>query len=430
MTTPANILIAILLAGSFGALGQGVRAVAGLKKMNDDAAKQNANSADLFIAARLVVSLLIGFLAGIAAGVALGLDKILNINSSNIDVLLGIAAAGYAGTDFLESFAPTIIRRTPPTASRAQAGLGQTQAPKPSATISAELQELKATVTRLEEQVSRLSSHQLPGRISRLPKTGKLRARPLYFGARLDMPDHRDLLYSATSQPLEQQSILPRSIDLRPLCPPVYDQAPFNSCTANAIAGLLEFDRKKQQLFDFAPSRLFIYYNLRSLEGTVGQDLGGAIRDGIKAVADDGYCSETEWPYNPDLLTQAPSPDCYREAVSYKDISYERLDNSDVEGLKTCLAAGFPFAFNFTIYNSFYTADYNVDLGVVPMPDATESPLNVHAACAVGYDDDRAVFIVRNSWGPAHGDQGHYYMPYQYLIGSLARDFWTIRTVT
>ena len=75
---PASVLTALLLAGLLGMLGQGVRALAGLKKMNDDAGKQDASSADLFIASRLIVSLLIGFLAGIAAALTLGIDKLLS----------------------------------------------------------------------------------------------------------------------------------------------------------------------------------------------------------------------------------------------------------------------------------------------------------------------------------------------------------------
>jgi hypothetical protein len=108
MAAPANIFIALLLAGLLGMLGQGVRSLAGLKKMNDAAVQQNASSADLFVAARLIISLLTGFLAGVAAGLALGLDKLLGISASNMDVMFGIAAAGYAGTDFIEAFAPTI----------------------------------------------------------------------------------------------------------------------------------------------------------------------------------------------------------------------------------------------------------------------------------------------------------------------------------
>src|SRR5439155_12324819 len=57
-------------------------------------------------------------------------------------------------------------------------------------------------------------------------------------------------------------------IDLREKCPPIYDQGNLGSCTANAIAAAYEFDEiKDQNLNEFIPSRLFIYYNEREIEG-------------------------------------------------------------------------------------------------------------------------------------------------------------------
>jgi len=89
------------------------------------------------------------------------------------------------------------------------------------------------------------------------------------YGWHPDLPDARDHFYSA---PLAKA--LPPAVDLRPNCPPVYDQSQLGSCTANAIAAAIEFDRKKEKLTDFVPSRLFIYYNERVMEGTVPQASG------------------------------------------------------------------------------------------------------------------------------------------------------------
>ena len=100
-----------------------------------------------------------------------------------------------------------------------------------------------------------------------------------------DLPDHRDHLYAA---PVELAAAPPATADLRPQCPPVYDQGQLGSCTANAIAAAIEFDRMKQKLADFTPSRLFIYYNERVIEHTVDSDSGAQIRDGIKSVGQTG----------------------------------------------------------------------------------------------------------------------------------------------
>ncbi|HEX6351152.1 MAG TPA: C1 family peptidase [Candidatus Dormibacteraeota bacterium] len=240
-----------------------------------------------------------------------------------------------------------------------------------------------------------------------------------------DLPDQRDRLYAA---PPEMLAALPPSADLRAGCPAVYDQGQLGSCTANAIAGAIEFDRRKQQLPDFVPSRLFIYYNERTIEGTVGSDSGAQIRDGIKSVNADGVCPESEWPYDIAKFTQKPPPQAYRDAQLDRAVSYQRLIQS-LNQMKACLASGFPFVFGFTVYESFETPQV-AKTGQAPMPGPLDRPVGGHAVMAVGYDDAAQTLLVRNSWGPGWGMAGYFTLPYAYVAQPwLASDFWTIRLV-
>jgi len=240
-----------------------------------------------------------------------------------------------------------------------------------------------------------------------------------------DQPDERDHLYAAPPQYL---LALPASTDLRQQCPPVYDQGNLGSCTANAIAGAIEFDRLKQKVPDFVPSRLFIYYNERLIEGTVPIDSGAMIRDGIKSVASDGVCPEPEWPYDISKFARRPPAKCYRDARLDRAVSYQRLVQ-DLNQMKGCLASGFPFVFGFTVYESFET-DTVRTTGHAPMPRFGERAVGGHAVMAVGYDEARQWFTVRNSWGARWGLKGYFTMPYAYLLQSgLSQDFWTIRLV-
>jgi C1A family cysteine protease len=64
------------------------------------------------------------------------------------------------------------------------------------------------------------------------------------------------------------------------------------------------------------------------------------------------------------------------------------------------------------------------------MPGPAEPAIGGHAVMAVGYEDSKQWFILRNSWGPNWGMHGYFTLPYTYLIDSqLADDFWTIRLV-
>ena len=248
------------------------------------------------------------------------------------------------------------------------------------------------------------------------------------FGWRPDLPDIRDQLYAA---PMRSLGMLPAKVDLRPHCPKeVYDQGDLGSCTANAIGAAVQFDRMKQKLTpDFIPSRLFIYYNERVIEGTVNEDSGAYIRDGIKSVNKQGVCPEPEWPYNVAQFTHKPTAKCYRDALHTRATSYSRLVRSLTQ-MKGCLASGYPFVFGFTVYESFQ-GDVVARTGVVPMPTTKEKVLGGHAVLAVGYDDASSRFIVRNSWGPGWGMDGYFTMPYAYLTEeNLSDDFWTIRLIS
>jgi C1A family cysteine protease len=247
-----------------------------------------------------------------------------------------------------------------------------------------------------------------------------------------DLPDARDHRYAAPSTIL---SALPPSVDLRSKTPAVYNQGQLGSCTGNAIAAAIQFERMRQSLPGakrLVPSRLFIYYNERAIEGTVNQDSGGQLRDGIKSVAAQGACFESgasKWPYAIAKFAVKPRADCYARGLDDRSVQYSAVDQTLAQ-MKGCLADGYPFVFGFTVYESFESA-HVAETGLVPMPTAGESVLGGHAVLAVGYDDSTEHVLVRNSWGPGWGIDGYVALPYAYIANAnLASDFWTIRLVS
>lgn len=234
-----------------------------------------------------------------------------------------------------------------------------------------------------------------------------------------DRPDHRDYLYSAIAPKVK----LPLIVDLRPQDSPIENQGHLGSCTANALAGNLQFLEKICGKNYKDLSRLFIYYNERALEGTIDYDSGAMLRDGIKVLAKSGVCPETSWPYDISRFTVKPTALCYKEGLKRRITSYHLLQS--VEEMQNCLAEGFPFVFGFTVYESFESLKV-AQTGIVPMPKKSERAVGGHAVMAVGYDQKQKRFIVRNSWGPQWGQGGYFTLPNTY-IETLASDFWTIR---
>lgn len=246
------------------------------------------------------------------------------------------------------------------------------------------------------------------------------------YGWSRDLPDHRDFLYGAPGAAIAS---LPVSVDLRSKCPPIYDQGQLGSCTGNGIAAAVQFDQIKQGGKAFMPSRLFIYYNERVMENTVAQDAGAQIRDGIKSVAMLGAPPETDWPYDISKFANKPPDASYTDAKQDLVKTYSRVAQNLTQ-MKGCLAEGFPFVFGFSVYESFEGAAV-AKSGILNMPANSEKMMGGHCVLAVGYNDAKRQFIVRNSWGTGWGIKGYFMMPYEYLISpNLASDFWTIRSVT
>lgn len=257
----------------------------------------------------------------------------------------------------------------------------------------------------------------------------KLRARK--WGWRPDTPDFRDQRVTFAAQP---RFSLPERVDLRAICPPVYDQGELGSCTAQAVGAALHFTARERVAGSArdrvaTPSRLFLYYWTRWLEGSTARDSGASLRSTMKAVARFGYPPETHYPYVIDKFKIRPAGPVMTEAArrllaaSY----YARVSQTEVE-LEAALAAKNPIAFGAMVWESIERVGRD---GLVPMPRKSERPLGGHAMLLVGYDRTMRCFLVRNSWGARWGEAGYCWMPYQLVLDrGIAADFWTVSWVT
>lgn len=213
----------------------------------------------------------------------------------------------------------------------------------------------------------------------------------------------------------------PAEVDLRPKDCPIFDQGKIGSCTANGLAGLLGFLNPGSVY-----SRLFIYYNERRMEGTVDQDAGAEIHDGIQTLVTMGACLESLWPYNVYQFTTEPTQACYDQAKCNVITDYFHLET--FEDVLDCLASGFPVVFGIQVHTSFESEEV-ASTGKVPQPGGFDNIVGGHCMKAVGYSDTRQVIIVANSWGTGWGENGYCEIPYEYFRDE-ANDMWKITADT
>lgn len=249
------------------------------------------------------------------------------------------------------------------------------------------------------------------------------------YGWKRDLPSHHDnFLMVANPTAIAN---FPEEKILDGL-PPVYDQGHLGSCTANALAGAFEFEQIKQGLFDFVPSRLFIYYNERKIEGTVERDAGACLSDGIKVLTETGVCRECTWPYDIIKFDSLPSEEAFEECGEHQISASKRIP-INIDSFKTIINMNYPVAFGFTVF-SYMEHQEMATAGVLKMPESGEQPLGGHAVVCVGYsdimkssDEKQVGYLkVRNSWGSKWGQEGYFWMPYDYVRANLCSDAWVI----
>jgi C1A family cysteine protease len=249
------------------------------------------------------------------------------------------------------------------------------------------------------------------------------------FGWLPDKPDPRDQLLEHPPTALLEAAAAPPSVDLRSKMPKIFDQGALGSCVANAATAVCQYVERKDGQKDWDRlSRLEVYYHARVFIGTVDQDSGAMIRDGFKVLAQRGAAREKFWPYDIAKFAIEPPASLARSARYHRAIEYRAVQASFADMWAT-LAAGFPFAFGFDVYESFQGDALANGTDPVYNPRLGEAVLGGHAVTCVGYDPARSLWIIRNSWGKGWGEAGHFYVPRAWMPRN-AFDLWTITKAT
>jgi C1A family cysteine protease len=223
---------------------------------------------------------------------------------------------------------------------------------------------------------------------------------------------------------LPRQALLPTRADVSELCSPVANQSKLGACTAFAVGkGFREFQINKRNERKVPLSAMYLYYEARALWGNTQEPTGSTITDNISVLEDKGMATDATMPYDITKYMIAPTAAAHAEAKEFKYTGAVRVGSMD--DVQAALAKGEPVLFAFDVMQSFRSIGPD---GVMPVPQAGEKRLGGHAVMAVGYDNQKQLVKVRNSWGADWADHGYFYMPYS-VFKSTARDIWTAGTV-
>jgi len=245
------------------------------------------------------------------------------------------------------------------------------------------------------------------------------------YGWVKDNRDNRDVVLRT---PRVEDKKLPEKVDIRDKCPKITDQGKLGSCVAHGVATAISVNLKTNGFEGFNPSKLFLYYNGRILEGTVEIDAGMQIRNCVKGANRFGVCDENLWPYLEEKFNVFPNKVSFETAKKNRPFVYNRVIQEG-QSIKEFLAHNIPIVCGMVVYDTLESGEAS-KTGVVHLPEPKEKSLGGHCIVLVGYDDTTKFFICRNSWGESWGDNGYFYLPYDYVLNPrLAMDFWSVRVI-
>jgi len=209
-------------------------------------------------------------------------------------------------------------------------------------------------------------------------------------------------------------------VDLRPICPPIFDQGDLGTCGISALTSFLEFVTGTRL------SALFLYYNARCDQNiALDYDSGVELHECLHTLSTYGICRYESWPYLTAKFSEKPPSSAFEEAEKFKPQDFLLLHN--IDEMKKTLQRGFVFFADINFAPRTYTRTVEIT-GKIPAP-ANVAELNdaacEHSVMVVGFNDSTREFMFQNSWGTEWGDGGYGYLPYFYLEEKCFRNAYT-----
>jgi C1A family cysteine protease len=252
------------------------------------------------------------------------------------------------------------------------------------------------------------------------------------FGWRPELPA-RDLLFG-DARYVRTLAELPDEVDNSGLAHRPENQGRQSSCVGHATGTVFEVCRAKDwgggdPANAFQASRAFIYYEARRRQGWEHEDGGCYIRDAMDVCVEQGVPIEQSFPYDEHVYDREPPPEVYHQAEHFQVTRRLKLRNTRLVELLTCLADGYAFEGGLTLYESIESVAVALT-GRIPLPGWRESVIGGHALAFLGYSRRTEMFKGQNSWSEQWGDNGFFYVPFDYVTdGQLAADFHTIQRI-
>ena len=212
----------------------------------------------------------------------------------------------------------------------------------------------------------------------------------------------------------------PIVVDLRAQLAPVGDQGRRGTCVAFAVTAIHEHDRSADgdDPEDLAEEVLF--WGAKQLDGDTRAGTRFSSADG--ALRRWGQPAEELWPYDDGRDHRAADYQPPAAAIEVANCYLSALRPVAVNrsAIEAELVAGRPVVIGIPVWDGLRRAHHQP----LPPPDPGDVYPTRHAVVVAGFDRSRNAVLIRNSWGPDWGDDGHLWVDAALL--SQASGAWAI----
>lgn len=233
----------------------------------------------------------------------------------------------------------------------------------------------------------------------------------------------------------------PSKVDLRfnacaPYFPAFYEISSGSSAPTSVISAWMCGNRRLNpgKTHYMEPSISYNYYYARTFDGSTFYDSGTNTESSLKAGKKYGMVSKHVWP-NTESFNARPPESVEKSAKTHHIKKYQKIVPT-LTNLKETLRRGFPVIMTLGITDTVqsWLTDRSVQIStdfLMEIPEFhADRILKFHTVLIIGYDDSVGVegaFLIRNTWGPNWGENGHFWMSYDDTVyPELSGPFWII----
>lgn len=246
---------------------------------------------------------------------------------------------------------------------------------------------------------------------------------------------------------------LPRSLDLRGSQSKVKSQGNRGACTYFVFTGLVESLLKSQSGQEIDLSEEYLAWAGKVRLGRRQLDEGSSVAVNALAFQRFGFMLEKQMPYQRSWFEQgmpcegqkadsSVNPRCFSHDGPQSDAPifsgnhfvFKAVDSRSIDLVRELAVSRRPVTVSMIGHREMWaqsakSGEFFLSEAHKKECQANRTLCSGHAVLATGYDLDRKVVFIKNSWGEGWGDHGYGTMPFDYLDQMSHRKFVTGRIV-